>query len=322
MRAAESADRSGHAILGSALGGVSVVFTSIGVLVNKFALIHVGPVPAAALNAGFAFVFCGVALLLPRLLGRTRVGMPPMIPMLLLLAAFNAAGLVLLFALLDLSGPIVVGFLGRMYIVFAILISVIAFGERHSRLEYLLMALSVAAAAAFTIPDSAIGMGGFLLAVSYCVLFALANAVGKVMVGKSEQKGREGALSATFSMLAASNLLAFMLVSVLFLAGGWWTPGSISLPGVGWVALASMSGTVLGVGLFYYSLKFASFSNSTVMRSLQPLVVAAISWPFFPVEVTWFVATGGVLMLLSVFCLIFIDSRKETNIGTGRSRTQ
>lgn len=295
----------------------SVLLTSVGVLLNKFALGHLSPLQAAFLNAGFAAAFCVVPF---TYLAARSGGMPRIAsfrPLIIVAGLANAVALLLLFILLDIAGPITVGFLGRLYIVFAVLIGVVWFRERHTALEYFLILLSLIGGGLFTLPDESLGGTGFAIALSYCLLFAVSNALSKQALRPGAAPGSAGrsSVTAVYSILIANNLLAAALLAGALVAtrgaGGFGFDPS----GAAFVAGSSLVGSVIGIYLFYQGLRFISFSRANLVRSVQPLFVAAASFPFFPVHLGPTMAAGALLMIVSVVWLAALSARKESDVA-------
>lgn len=277
----------------------SVAFMSSSLVLNKFALERIGPYEAVVINSLFALIFT---------IGINQKFRPAaedkksannwrlLIPM----GLANGIGLVLLFYSLNEIGPISVGFIGRFYIVFAIVISILFLKERYGRLEYLLMGLVVAGTFLFSWNDEKSELLGATAAILFTLLFAISNTLA--------QKARQTS-SAKFVLLT-NNVAAFAFALVYFFVI---QSGHLSfdLKAYSYAIISALLGSTIGLLLYYYGLIYLSFSKANIIRSLQPLFVAALAFPFFPKSFTaiqWF---SALVIFLSVIGLSIIKTSRN-----------
>lgn len=282
----------------------SVMFMSCSLVLNKFALVSIGPYEAAVVNSLFALVFTVGINQRFRPSAAAEKG-PQNWKLLLPMGLANGAGLVLLFYSLNEIGPISVGFIGRFYIVFAILIGIAFLKERYGALEYGLMALVVAGTFAFSWNDEKSELWGASAAILFTLLFAVSNTLA--------QRARQ--TSSAKSVLLTNNISAFVFASVYFFLV---ESGSLSfdLAAYGYAVLSALLGSTIGLLLYYYGLLFLPFSKANIIRSLQPLFVAAIAFPFFPKTFTPLQVLSALVIFLSVIALSIVKTSRKPSHET------
>jgi len=276
----------------------SVAFMSSSLVLNKFALERISPYEAAVINSLFALIFTiGINQKFKPAADQKKSSnnWKLLIPM----GLANGVGLVLLFYSLNEIGPISVGFIGRFYIVFAIMISIIFLRERYGFAEYLLMGLVIAGTFAFSWNDEKSEVFGATAAILFTLLFAISNTLA--------QKARQSS-SAKFVLLT-NNVAAFAFASIYFLIV---QSGQLSfdLSAYGYAICSALLGSTIGLLLYYYGLLYLPFSKANIIRSLQPLFVAALAFPFFPKTFTAIQWLSALVIFFSIVALSIIKTSR------------
>ncbi|PYZ97554.1 multidrug DMT transporter permease [Alteribacter lacisalsi] len=290
---------------GHVLNLFSVVMVATGPLLAKFGLVTASPGQAALVNTftiATASLLYGFAVKSPVTFYRDRK--------VFILALFNFLGVIFLFISLDLLSPVQIGFLGRFYTVFAVILSVLILKETISRREWGWIALAVAGAFVFMETGSGYTSqaAGSVFALLYTFFFALTNICIKLTLTEKREAN---------SLLFTSNMVTGFLV--LLYAGG---SGDLHLAewtfySTGMIVLSSLLSGFSGTILLYAALKYLRFAIANATRAFSPVILAALSYPFFPVPLTWQNIIGATILLCSVVCLSF-PARAKKNTETDR----
>lgn len=266
---------------GYALHLSSVAVMAIAPVLNKFALETMSAISAALANALF-----GALLAYSYLKLRRRQLAPPHSGAIWLIGLSNGVGVALLYLSLALTEPVTVGFLGRAYVVFGVLLGAVVLNERLNANEAACVMLALVGMFAFawrgplvTAPLSIVAVLG------YAFFFALTNLLIK-RFGEGD----------TESILVYNNLIAALAIGGYALAAG--EPVAFgTLDALGLVLAAAFLSSFLGLILFYEGLKNLSFAEANLLRASGPLFVALFSWPFFPVALSPLNVGGAALLL-------------------------
>ncbi|TSB45563.1 DMT family transporter [Alkalicoccobacillus porphyridii] len=280
---------------GLILSVFSILIMSLTPLLNKFSLDYYSPVFAALLNSVFAGLFCYLYSLVIK--ERIRVVKSKM---LWLIGLTNSIGLICLFVSLDLLSPITVGFVGRFYTIFAIMLAVFVLKEKLKRIDLVLIGLAIVGTFLFVekgaTADSYIGIAAALM---YTLFFALTNTLVKKTV--------EGISSNT--ILFYNNLISVVLIAGFMIITGDLGSMTFQAEGIIFILLGAFFSGFLGLILFYESIKLIDFSLANLIRAVGPIVVALYSYWFFPIEFTVSNVAGAILILGSIV-LITIKPKK------------
>ena len=124
---------------GVELNLISLLFSSISPVLNKFSLTSLTPVVGGIFTSIFAafFVFCTI------LITRNPISFTALKnPWLWLLGGTNAIGIILQYVALSLLSPITVTLIARMYLVYVFVLSYIFLRERIEKWDYLAIILA------------------------------------------------------------------------------------------------------------------------------------------------------------------------------------
>lgn len=277
---------------------LSVLSIAIGPLLAKFGLLHISPTKAAMLNAATIIVAS-------YLFGFMRKQRPQLYLAkdILMLSLFNTLGVLFLFISTDLLSPVQIGFIGRFYTVFAVLLSVFILKERLSRREIFFIVLAISGVFLFVESGSGYfsNMLGSLFAILYTFFFALTN----VFIKKTMSETRT-----SNSILFTNSCMTFVFISLYGLVTGDLLDGNYNFEGVGFILISSFFAGFLGTILLYEALKYLRFSIANVTRAFSPVLLAIISFPFFPIEITVQNSVGAVILVGSIL-LLSVGEKKE-----------
>ena len=264
---------------------LSLLAMSVAPVLNKFATGGIGWAWGAALSSLFCLLFCLITQ--PRILGKFANVKSLFSKSLLMIAVTNSLGLLCQYGAVMRLDPPTMSILGRMYVVFAIILAQFVLKEKRTRLESFTLILVLFGAALFCwSPKLSSDWIGISLCLAYCLFFALTH-----MQVKLETK-RTSANTVLFSNNLLSSLLLLPIAG--FLAGP--APQANS-QGVLLILAASFFGGWLGLLLFYESLKRISMVRANFIRTFSPIAGVLVAWPFFPVQFSSLQFCGGAIMI-------------------------
>jgi len=213
----------------------------------------------------------------------------------------NAAGLICLFEGLARLHPGIIGLVGRLYFVYAMLISYLYFRERPSRTEMVLIASAIFGVFMVSFQKGGLAEGnllGIAFALVYPALFAIQNAVIKPVVRNMDT-------STVLLNTKAYAILPLLAYGLLRHSAG---DASISLTGVGIIFCSTFLSTFLGLLLFYRALGVATFRLANLMKATEPVFVLLFSYLIFPITLTPQNVIGTLLILASVGFVAFMQA--------------
>jgi uncharacterized membrane protein len=278
---------------------LSVLMVALGPLFSKFGLLNLPPSKAALVNA-LTILFASFIF---GLVTRKTVTIY-FDKSILLLGLFNTLGVIFMFLSINLLSPVEIGFIGRFYTVFAVLLSVFFLKEKLSKRE--LIFTIVAILGVFLFIDKGGNYGDHLIGSAFAVLYTFFFALTNVFIKKT-MSGTKSSNSILFS----NNCFTLLIVTVYALASGELVEGGFHFEGVGFIILSSLFAGFGGTILLYEALKYLRFSIANVTRAFSPLLLAVISYPFYPIEITLQNTVGAIVLVVSIFMLSMED--KEHN---------
>lgn len=277
---------------------VSVLMLAVGPLLSKFGLLHISPAKAALINV----LTILLASFLLGLFTKNYVKLH-LEKDIILLAVFNSLGVIFLFISMDLLSPVEIGFLGRFYTVFAVILSVIILKETLSRKEMIFIPLAIVGVFLFmdTGGNYTSKLVGSTFAVLYTFFFALSNIYIKKTMSEEKKSN---------SIMFSNNVITLVFVLIYTILMGDLFNGNYSFNGVGYIILSSLLGGFLGTLLLYEALKYLRFSIANVTRAFSPVLLAIISFPFFPIEITIQNTLGAIILIGSILFLAWGDKKR------------
>ncbi len=278
---------------------LSVLMVALGPLFSKFGLLEMPPAKAALINALtiiIASFIYGIITRQPVTLYFEKS--------ILLLAVFNSLGVIFMFLSINFLSPVEIGFIGRFYTVFAVLLSVFLLKERMSKRE--MMFIIIAILGVFLFVDKGGNFREQLLGTTFAVLYTFFFALTNVFIKKTMSASKS-----SNSILFTNNSMTFLIIFGYSIVSGELVEGEFHLEGVGFIILSSLFAGFGGTILLYEALKYLRFSIANVTRAFSPLLLAIISYPFFPIEITVQNTVGAIVLVVSIFMLSMEDKRSN-----------
>ncbi|SDR12676.1 DMT family transporter [Virgibacillus salinus] len=277
---------------------LSVLMLAVGPLLSKFGLLQISPAKAALINVLTIITACFLLGFFTKNYVKFYFEKD-----IILLAIFNSLGIIFLFLSIDLLSPVEIGFLGRFYTVFAVILSVIFLNEKLSRKETFFITFAILGAFLFVEVggDYTNNIIGSLFAITYTFFFALTN----IFIKKSMTKQKS-----SNSIMFTNNCISLFFVLIYALILGELFNGNYSYEGIGFLIISTLFGGFLGTLLLYEALKYLRFSIANVTRAFSPILLAVISYPFFPIEITIKNTIGALILIISIL-LLTVGEKKE-----------
>lgn len=278
---------------GVELNLISLLFSSISPVLNKFSLTSLSPVVGGIFTSVFAAFFVLVTILITH----RRISWHSFAnPWLWLLGGTNAVGIILQYVALSLLSPITVTLIARMYLVYVFLLSYIFLREKIEGMDYLAIVLCIIGS--FLISGGRLQLSdngwGLLCAFVYPLMYAANNITAKHLVTDAHPNNvlfynhtTSAILLLVFALATRTSFSNISGQAVAFNFGGAFFNGFISLL------------------LFYTSLKFISAGKANIVRAIGPVIVIIYSAFFFPVQVTPSLIEGAVLVLAASVIVTF-----------------
>ncbi len=285
---------------GILLNVVSMAIMNLAPLLNKFALNHIGIILAALFNTLFVVLFSYLAM---QYRGK-RVSFKKTNKILWWIGLCDAVGVMSLYTSLDLITPVMVGFLGRLYTVFAIILSLIFLKERISKGQAVLVGIAIVGLFMFVNKELDFSsVLGIVAAITYTFFFAVSNLLAKIATATEE----------TYEIIFSNKLISLGFVFAYGIVTGKLTLAGADMTGIGLVFLTSLLCNFIGLRLFYEGLRYVESNLLNLIRSAGPLLVVAYSWYFFPEPLSWINVIGAVLLLGSIVLLTQQSGRHKTS---------
>ncbi|WP_256326279.1 EamA family transporter [Staphylococcus sp. HMSC036D05] len=79
------------------------------------------------------------------------------------------------------------------------------------------------------------------------------------------------------------------------------------------ILLSALCSGVIGLLLFYEGLKYISFREANIIRTLNPIFVFIFSFPFFPLPLTPKFITGAILIIISIIYMNLYKDKKTSS---------
>lgn len=267
---------------------VSILLLALTPVLGRIATRETDPVSVAfsqnLLSAGCSYL---LSLRAPRPILSERLDLRAVVGS----ALANAAGSLLLFVAIAQVGPVVVGFFGRLVLVFGIVFSVAWFRERLTGRELVWIIATIAAALSLSSPDQSLELEGSAAAIGYAFFFALSNALMKVASRGTGSAALVAACSGTSALLIGAYVAGSRGLLALF------------TDFFACVHLAAAMALAQSFGMIFYveAVRGLPYATLNLMRVPAPFVVALYSAAVFPSElakVNWPTALLMTLFLL------------------------
>lgn len=278
----------------------SVLFNSVATTISKFAMQDNNPMFTTILICLISTMLSYIYLKL-----RSHQFTVSEFQRLLPIAIFNSIATILLYCAIANLNPITVGFVGRSYVIFTILLSTMALKERIAWQEIALICVTISGIFLFADTKAAESTDSHWLGVTQVLVYTLLFALVSLFVKKNVHA------SSSVTILFFNNLFATIL-SFLFLVvnDDVQTVIANTTHANLYYAFLTAIMTFFGLVFFFSSFRFITFKLSNIIRSTSPLFVTIVSWPFFPIKLTLATASGGAMILMSVIALSIIEKRR------------
>ena len=278
---------------GIELNLISLLFSSISPVLNKFSLTSLSPVVGGIFTSAFAAIFTFATILITR----QHVSLTNLKSLWLwLLGGTNAIGIILQYIALSTLSPITVTLIARMYLVYVFL------KEKITKWDYLAIILCILGS--FFISGSRLQFSdnllGLICAFIYPLMYAANNIVAKYLVSDEEPNNvlffnhfTSALLLFCYALITGTSFSHISSQAVAFNFGGAFFNGFMSLL------------------LFYTSLQFITAGKANIVRALGPVIVIIYSSFFFPVQVTPSLVLGAILVILASTIVTFTRTNHE-----------
>lgn len=277
---------------------ISVAIMSLTPILNKLSLTDLSPIQASFFNA----LFSTLILLITVLFDKSKIKIYHN-KFIWLLGITNTIGILLQYVSLSLLDPVSVGLLGRFYIIFALFLSVLFLNEtlcKHDTLPIIFAVIGSFLITHFSGDFNSIL--GVIAALSYTFFFALTNMLAKKTVKDIDSK----------TILLYNQATSTLLLGIILIVTNHLHTIHISI-GLFSILLSALCSGVIGLLLFYEGLKYISFREANIIRTLNPIFVFIFSFPFFPLPLTPKFITGAILIIISIIYMNLYKDKKTSS---------
>ncbi|WP_125768281.1 DMT family transporter [Companilactobacillus furfuricola] len=280
--------------LGVELNLISLLFSSISPVLNKFSLVSLNPILGALFTSVFAAIFNLVLIYF--MYHDFSVIKDKWV---IFLGLTNGVGVILQYVALSLLSPVTVTLIARIYLVYVFVLSYIFLKERLTRWDYLAVILCIAGSIFVSSGRVQIdSFWGIVCAFVYPFMYAANNIIAKYLV----QDNNPGNVL-FYNHLVSAGLL---LITGVLIPG---TFAGIKAQAVTFNFFGAFFNGFLSLLLFYTSLKFITAGKANIVRALGPLVVIVYSYFFFPIDITANIIIGALLLIISTTIVTMTKSR-------------
>lgn len=277
---------------------ISVAIMSLTPILNKLSLTDLSPIQASFFNA----LFSTLILLITVLFDKSKIKIYHN-KSIWLLGITNTIGILLQYVSLSLLDPVSVGLLGRFYIIFALFLSVLFLNEtllKHDTLPIIFAIIGSFLITHFSGDFNSIL--GVIAALSYTFFFALTNMLAKKTVKDIDSK----------TILLYNQATSTLLLGIILIVTNHLHTIHIGI-GLFSILLSALCSGVIGLLLFYEGLKYISFREANIIRTLNPIFVFIFSFPFFPLPLTPKFITGAILIIISIIYMNLYKDKKTSS---------
>ncbi|MFC6322337.1 DMT family transporter [Companilactobacillus baiquanensis] len=290
----KSASNKKAQLLGVELNLISLLFSSISPVLNKFSLVSLNPILGALLTSVFAAILNLILVFIMyhdfSIIKNKWV---------IFLGLSNAVGVILQYVALSLLSPVTVTLIARIYLVYVFVLSYVFLKEKLTKLDYLAIVLCIAGSIFVSQGRIQIdNVWGILCAFIYPLMYAINNIIAKYLV----EDNNPGNVLFYNHLVSA----AMLLIYALFAPG---TFSGIQAKAVTFNFFGAFFNGFLSLLLFYTSLKFITAGKANIVRALGPIVVIIYSYFFFPIQITTNIILGALLLISSTAIVTFTKTK-------------
>lgn len=283
-------------LLGVELNLISLLFSSISPVLNKFSLVSLNPVIGALFTSVFAAIF-NLILIFVMYHDFSIIRNKWVIA----LGLSNAVGVILQYIALTLLSPVTVTLIARIYLVYVFALSYMFLKEKLVKWDYLAIAMCIGGSIFVSTGRIQIdSIWGIVCAFIYPLMYAINNIIAKYLV----EDNNPG------NVLFYNHLVSAVLLFVyaLIIPG---TFGGIQARAVTFNFFGAFFNGFLSLLLFYTSLKFITAGKANIVRALGPIVVIIYSYFFFPIQITANIIIGALLLIASTAIVTFTRANTD-----------
>lgn len=283
---------------GVVLNLVSLLFSSVSPVLNKFSLTSLSPV----IGGFFTSVFAGIFAFLLAFFRQEKPHFKALSNQWVwLLGGTNAVGIILQYIALSKLSPITVTLIARMYLVYVFLLSFIFLKEKITLPDFFAIILCIIGS--FLISGGRIALSdnviGIICAFIYPLMYAANNITAKFLI-----KGQHPTTILFYNHITSAIIL---LLYALISRASW---NSITSSALAFNFGGAFFNGFLSLLLFFTSLQFISAGKANIVRALGPVIVIIYSAFFFPVKITPSLVTGTLLVAAASVIVTFTQTRK------------
>ncbi|WP_125761206.1 DMT family transporter [Companilactobacillus hulinensis] len=283
-------------LLGVELNLISLLFSSISPVLNKFSLVSLNPVIGALFTSVFAAIF-NLILIFVMYHDFSIIRNKWVIA----LGLSNAVGVILQYIALTLLSPVTVTLIARIYLVYVFALSYMFLKEKLVKWDYLAIVMCIAGSVFVSTGRIQVdSVWGIVCAFIYPLMYAINNIIAKYLV----EDNNPG------NVLFYNHLVSAVLLFVyaLIIPG---TFGGIEAKAVTFNFFGAFFNGFLSLLLFYTSLKFITAGKANIVRALGPIVVIIYSYFFFPIQISSNIIVGALLLIASTAIVTFTRADTE-----------
>ena len=216
------------------------------------------------------------------------------------ISVLNNIGVVCLFYSMSKLSPMSLSLLSRLYIVFALIFSVIFFKEKFSRAQLLLIMFSVVGCVLFTLRNESLKFNSLYVAI--CLVSSFCFALGSAIT-----KARESQVAPNI-VFFYNNLFGIIPLAIYFLSmEATFSPITYNNLAALIISVSCFFGSMM---CFFHGLEYIGFGKANTLRSFSPVILTMISFPFFPEKLTSTNIIGAVIIVASIACLTLVDNKE------------
>ena len=216
-----------------------------------------------------------------------------------LLGLFSAAGALLFTFGVFFFGPVNAVFLIQFAAVFTIILGVVFFKERFTKLEGVGILLAVAGVFVLAYGDLTLEIVSILVLLSAALLFASANLLSKVYVKNMNPLA-----------LAGGNSLFMLLFIFVFSVLSGRLETTFDPIAIAYSFLGAVTCVFLSYILFFKALEVFEVSKVAAIRTMEPFWTAIFSFAILALVPTANQLAGGVLIVIGVVTLSLIREKR------------
>ena len=249
---------------------ISLLFSSISPILNKFSLVSLNAMVGGVLTSTFAATFNLILIMVTY--KKVSIVKDKMV---IILGATNAIGVLLQYIALSMLSPVTVTLIARIYLVYIFLLGGVFLKERIRGWDYVAIAACIAGSILVSSGRAQFDSWlGILCAFIYPFMYAANNVIAKYLVQDDHPA----------DVLFFNHLVSALLLLVAgFLIPHTYT--SVPLTGVAFNFGGAFFNGFLSLLLFYTSLKYITAGKANIVRALGPLIVIVYSYFFFPITI-------------------------------------